>query len=367
MKRIVLAVVLAVVVVGGAVPGTGAAADHHHLATSDLECTYPLTVEDATGEEVTLEEPPERVVTTAPSAAQTMWEMGAEEKVVGVTEHALYLDGADDRRLVSGEDGALVTEQVVAAEPDIVLAPNATGTERVDQLREAGLTVYHFSLATSLEDVSDHTATIGELTGSCDGAEETLTWMEEELAVVEQAVEGEERPSVLYAFYDFTAGTGTHIHDIIETAGGENVAATAGIEGYEPVNDEIVVDADPEWLVENSMDPALPESAALNETTAVQEDQIVTVDINHINQPAPWNVHAVITLVEAFHPEAYEEASTGATDGTDNESESQETDAETPSASDDGEDDGPLALPGFGAVPAVVAIAGILAYRRAWS
>jgi len=58
---------------------------------------FPLTLTDATGTEVTLEERPERVTTTNPSAAQVMWELDAQEQVVGLTQFAHYLDGAESR------------------------------------------------------------------------------------------------------------------------------------------------------------------------------------------------------------------------------------------------------------------------------
>jgi hypothetical protein len=75
---------------------------------------------DATGEEITLQERPERVTTTNPSAAQTMWEIGAKEKVVGLTKYAAYLEGAETRTNVSGAEQIVSLERVVALEPDLV-------------------------------------------------------------------------------------------------------------------------------------------------------------------------------------------------------------------------------------------------------
>ncbi|ESS07711.1 MAG: hypothetical protein A07HB70_00253 [uncultured archaeon A07HB70] len=49
-------------------------------------CTFPFSETDATGTEVTVDAPPDRVVTLGASAAQTMWEIdSAREKVVGYT------------------------------------------------------------------------------------------------------------------------------------------------------------------------------------------------------------------------------------------------------------------------------------------
>ena len=323
-------------------------------AAHDVECEFPLTITDATGEELTIEEPPERIVTTAPSAAQVLWEIGGEHRVVAVTTHALYLDGADERDTVSGEDGSLDVELVIEQEADLVLAPNVTGVETVEQLRDADQTVYHFPAATSLDDVFTKTELIGQLSDECEGASETLTWMDEERSLVQEAAEQQDAsPSVIYLFFDFTTGSGTHIHDIIVTAGATNVAADVGLEQYQPINAETIIDADPDWILVNDKDPALPESEAFNETPAVQENRFIEVDVNHINQPGPWNIHALTTIAAALYPEAYDEVTAEADDEATAHDDTDDTVADP---------DDPLV--GFGIVAAILAIVGGLTLRR---
>lgn len=376
----------------GAVAAPAAAAPPAALDDVFLECEYPLTVTDATGEELTFEEPPDRIVTTSPSAAQVLWEIGEADRVVGVTEHAQYLDGADDREVVSDEEGWIDDELVVAAEPDLVLAPNATGTEQVEQLRDLGLTVYHFAEAENLDDVAAKTGVIGELVDGCDGAADTIDWMDERLSIVDGATADEEPVSALYLFFDFTAGVGTFIDELITRAGADNAAADAGIEDFQPISEEVVVNASPEWIVLNSDDPGLPDSEALNQTTAVQEDNVVVVEVEHLNQPAPRNVLAIETLIEHFHPDAYAAAEEAAADDADDavddadDAVADDADDADDAVADDGDDvydtiaddvddadDGAVddvteddeALPGFGPVAALVGtVLGLLLLNR---
>lgn len=351
MQRTRIGVVLGVLLIAAvATPVAGASSLAH--AGHD-ECTFPVERTDATGETVHVEESPERVVTTSPSAAQTLWEFDAADKVVGLTEHALYLEGADQRTVISGEEDPIVIERVVDLDPDLVLAPNTTQAETVAQLREAGLTVYHFPAETGMADVLDAVNVTGALTGECAAAEETTAWMAERLDRVETAVADQEHPSALYVFFGFTAGAETFVHEIITTAGAENAAAAAGITGFQPINEEVVLDADPDWIILNSDDPALPESAAFNETTAVQEDRVVVVPIEHLNQPAPRAVLAIEQLAEAFHPEAMANATTDET-----------TDTGADTSSDGAEDGGTGALPGFGPLVAIAALLGSLWLAR---
>ena len=79
-------------------------------ANEQSECSFPVETEDNTGQTVTVEEEPEEVVVLAPSAAQHMWEIGAEEKVVGmpVNQFTAYLEGSEERTNVVGDRKSVV-------------------------------------------------------------------------------------------------------------------------------------------------------------------------------------------------------------------------------------------------------------------
>lgn len=373
MQRLPLVFFAVLIALASIAPVAGAPAA---IESDAAQCTFPFEATDATGTTVSLSEEPERVVTLNPSAAQTMWEIGAEEKVVGLSKHAMNLEGADERGNISTADETINPEAVVELEPDLVLAPSSrmVSEELVEVLREAGLTVYFYPSAGSIDDVRERTLLTGQLVGECEGAVETVEWMDEELRIVEEALEGRERPDVLYVFFGFTAGSDTFIHEIIEASGGTNVAAEVGISEYEQVNEEMVIQENPDWIVLNSNSPEIPDSAAYNETTAVRENQTVVININHLNRPAPRIVHAITELAEAFHPEAYAEARTASesnasdTSGTDSSessaTESGESDSSPNEASPD-EGDTVEEQPGFGASVALVAlVVGLLGAKR---
>jgi iron complex transport system substrate-binding protein len=359
-------VLAAIVLVGALIPGAAAA------PAAQESCSFPVSATDATATELTVEEPPERVVTLAPSAAQTMKEIGAWETVVGVSGLAAYLEGADEKANVSSGQGISV-EKVVAQEPDLVLAPNVVPDETVEQLRDSGLTVYKFAAATSMDDVVDKTALTGELVGECEGASETVDRMNERLSTIEEAVEDVERPRAVYVFFGYTAGNNTFVGNMIERAGAVNLAAEAGIEGFQQISDEVIAEEDPEWLILNSEQPEPPGSDAYQESTAVQEGNVVVIDTNVLNQPAPRSIEAITQMVEAFHPEAYEQAKatpTPTATPTEDETATPTEDTPTPEAVDDTppETESPTETgdsPGFGAVAALVAaLAAVLLARR---
>ena len=316
--RIVLAVVV-VTMVGAAVGGGIGTVAADGSASQETNCSYPITVTDATGTEVTIEEPPETVVTLGPSAAQTMWEIGAKDKVIGLSKYGGYLDGADSRANISGAGRSfVVTEKVIELQPDLVIAPAITQNETVEKLRDAGLTVYRFERANSMEEVKEQTLVTGRLVGACEGASARVAGMNESLSVVEAAVEGESNPKVLYYMGGgYTAGKGTFIDEIIETAGGTNIAAEADITSYQQISSEVVVEQNPDVIIlpvapadesQAMVAVSVPKTAAYNSTDAVQNENYVRLNNNYLNQPAPRTVQSVTELAKALHPEAYEAA-----------------------------------------------------------
>ena len=359
---LLLAVVLAISAIAP-IAGTGAAADTG-TQESQAECEYPIELTDATGETITLEEPPESVVALQASDAQTVFEIGADERLVGMP-HSDATSGLDRAGTESVGDGWNVDhERVIELDPDIVLAANTTRKPDLQTLRDAGLTVYHFDEAESLDDVRDNVLRTGELTGECDGATETAEWMDEQLEIVETAVDEADRPLAYYSMdaNGYTAGPGTFIHEALTTAGVENLAEG---EGYHMEDPETVVAEDPDWIIypEGSEDDDEPIPQTLEATPAYQNGNLVAVDGNQISQPAPQVVHAVVDIVETVHPDAYEEASAE----LDVDNETDENDSAGDDSDGDESDGNEDTVPGFGvpaAVAAALAAVGLLARRR---
>ena len=147
-------------------------------------CTFPVSEIDSSGVLIVIEQEPQKIVTLAPSAAQTMWEIGGKDKVVGVTHYAEYLEGADEKVVISSSEGEIVLEGVVSLNPDLVLAPGIVPEKTVSKLRETGMTVYYSSELRTIEDIIEETRLIGRLSGECEGAVEVTTWMQSSLDLI---------------------------------------------------------------------------------------------------------------------------------------------------------------------------------------
>ena len=274
--------------------------------TASDGCTFPYETTDATGTVVQIPDDPDRVVTLTPSAAQTMWEIDAFDEVVATSAYAGYLPGAEQKQVISAETDQAMVERIVAARPTLILVPNASHDPAVvDQLRGLGIPTVVFGERSSFEEIAEQTAQIGRLTGNCAAGELRATQLRATVSAIETAVADREQPHALNSFYGYSSGAETFTDDVMTTAGVTNIAA-ARFTGWQQLNEEVVAMSDPEWIVAPEGSP-IPDSPAYTSSTAVETGQIIYLDTNELQQPAPRAVNATATVLAQVHPTAHQD------------------------------------------------------------
>ncbi|GAA0302714.1 ABC transporter substrate-binding protein [Halarchaeum salinum] len=285
-------------------------------STVPSTCTYPFTSTDATGTSVTVEGAPERIVVVGGSATQTLWEIGAQERVVGLwdSSYTAYLDNASAKPNVANSFGYAEVPAVLNQSPDMVLLANIQHNKTAQRLRQAGITTYKFEAASSIEDIYAKTRLTGHLVGNCTGAENTVSWMQDRLNTVEEVRErADSTPTMFYPMAgSYTAGSGTFVSDVMRLGGAHNVALDAGITGYKPYSEGFILKQSPEWLLATYSLPEhgeaqnlLPKTQEINQTEAYREDRVVAVNANYVSQPAPRVVYAIEEIAQIVHPDAW--------------------------------------------------------------
>jgi iron complex transport system substrate-binding protein len=276
--------------------------------------TFPVTLTDDAGREVALESEPARVVSLAPSNTEIVCALDACDRLAGVTDF-------DDYPAEVAEIDKVVTmaqvdvEAVVAAEPDLVLAAGneLTPTTVIDQLADLGLPVlvlYPESLAEVTADIE----LVGAALGRADAARALVDDMEARIETVEEAVAGVDAPRTFYEVSVFegtiyTAGEGSFLASLIDTAGGEPITGDALSTAIEL---EELVAADPELILlgDATYDSSITaesvaERPGWETMTAVADGRVVimTEDVV-ITRPGPRIVDGLEALARAIHPGA---------------------------------------------------------------
>ncbi len=110
-----------------------------------------------------------------------------------------------------------------------------------------------------------------------------------------------------------SAGTGTFQADLIQKAGGTNIARE--LTGWEAISLEIVVTANPEVMIVGAMTEAdadanflfISTDPRLGTTDASRDGFVYAVDANVTSRPGPRIVDALELFAALIHPELFEQ------------------------------------------------------------
>lgn len=285
-------------------------------ASPPVAPAYPLTLTDDAGREVTLDAAPARIVSLAPSNTEIVCALDACDLLVGVTDFDDFPpEVVDIDKVVTMAQVDI--EAVVAAEPDLVLAAGneLTPTTTIEGLTELGLPVLTL-YPESLDEVYADIELIGAAIDRVEEATGLVDEMRGRVDAVVEAVDGLDRPRTFYEVSVFegtiyTAGEGSFLASLIETAGGEPIVGDTLSTSIEV---EDLVAADPELILlgDATYDPTItPDSVAARPgwgaMTAVRDGNVVVVtDDLVITRPGPRIVDGLEALARAIHPDAFE-------------------------------------------------------------
>jgi iron complex transport system substrate-binding protein len=279
------------------------------LAVAEVALAFTLV--DEAGREVQVPERSERIVSLAPSITEILFALGAGPRVVGVTQFSNYPPEAARLPQV-GSYVNLNLEKILALRPDLVIGirdgnPKAT----IDRLADLGVPAYIVD-PKSLEGVIHTVRNIGRAVRCERAAAQVAGQMASRIRRVERRVAGGPNPRVFYQIGVepiVSAGRGTFPNMLIETAGGQNVAAHMA--AYPQLSVEQVLVARPEIIIVTSMTreyefervkrfwsqwPGLP---------AVAGDRIFVADSDLLDRPSPRIVEGLETIARLIHPDRF--------------------------------------------------------------
>ncbi len=275
-----------------------------------------LTLTDGLGREISLNEPAQKIVSLAPSNTEILFAIGAGSQVVGRDNLSDYPAEAANVTDIGSPFEALSTELIVSLEPDLVLAAEINTAEQVKQLEDLGLTVYYLKNPLTIEEMYGNLEIVAQMTGHETETATLIESLKARVAAVDEKIAPlSSRPSVFYEMdgsdpgKPWTAGKDTFITQLIERAGGYNIASD--IDSYAQLSLEQVVAADPNFIILGDAAYGItPESIASRpgweNLSAVKNNQIFPFDDNLVSRPGPRLVDALEELAKLLRPELFQ-------------------------------------------------------------
>jgi iron complex transport system substrate-binding protein len=278
----------------------------------------PVLVTDQLGRTVELQTThPQRIISLAPSHTETIYALGLSDRLVAVTDYCNYPPEAEEKPSIGGFSTPNI-EEVVAMDPDLVLATSIHETEIIPQLEDKGLTVVALN-PTTIEEVIASITLIGKVTGAEEEAASLVTDMERRVKAVTDKTGGlteADKPHVLYIVWHdplMAAGSGTLHDELMRTAGGINVAGD--LDEYATISLEAIIAANPQVMIAGvgmGTGEDLPLQFITNEerlgsTEARINHRIYGINVDLVGRPGPRIVEALEQFAGFIHPEIFGE------------------------------------------------------------
>jgi iron complex transport system substrate-binding protein len=275
---------------------------------------FPKTLRGPAGDQRALARPPRRIVSTYLGADEVLAALVAPDRVVGVSAyvddpatsncHDVY--PANVRRLHADP------ETILSLAPDLVCVAGYTGSDALRLVVGAGVPVVRWSRFDSFADVIDEIRLLGAAVGEEGRAAALTGGIETLLADLERRLAGVRRVRVLY--YDpptYTMGRGTLLGDILNRAGGANVADELGIVGPGQIGMETVLALEPEAIITPNYAGNTPALRALGgdeiwrHLPAVRAGRVHEIPGAWISTVSHHAAQGLARVARVLHPEAF--------------------------------------------------------------
>ena len=328
MKRINkwLAMLLAVVMVlSFAACGQEPAPAPQPEPTTDV--TYPVTVKDLAGREVTLEKPPERIVSGYYISSSACIALGLTDKMVGIEDksakrpiYKLAAPALIDLPNV-GSAKAFDLEACIATEPDLVILPMKQ-KDTAQTLQEMGIATL-LVLPESHEQLIEMFTLIGTATNTVKQAEKLISYYNTKLSAVTELTKDltDEQKPVVYigSTSDIlrTAPREMYQASLITTAGGKNAGDVLEGSSWTDIDNETFLTMNPDIIVipTDNFAVSSPDYTAedvmnnptFSDVTAVKNGAVYQMPVGYEawDSPVPSGILGTLWMLKTLHPELY--------------------------------------------------------------
>ena len=328
MKRINkwLAMLLAVVMVlSFAACGKEPAPAPQPEPTTDV--TYPVTVKDMAGREVTLEKQPERIVSGYYISSSACIALGLTDKMVGIEDksakrpiYKLAAPALIDLPNV-GSAKAFDLEACIATEPDLVILPMKQ-KDTAQTLQEMGIATL-LVLPESHEQLIEMFTLIGTATNTVEQAEKLISYYNTKLSAVTELtrdIPDDEKPVVyLGSTGDIlrTAPREMYQASLITTAGGKNAGDVLEGSSWTDIDNETFLTMNPDVIVipTDNFAVSSPDYTAedvmnnptFSDVTAVKNGAVYQMPVGYEawDSPVPSGILGTLWMLKTLHPELY--------------------------------------------------------------
>lgn len=278
---------------------------------SKNEQQQSYTVVDDRGIELTFDKVPEKVVSLLPSNTEILFELGAGDKVIGVTQNDTYPEEVLEIEQVADFE-TVNAERIVEMNPDIIFA-SSSNEGQIEQLESTGLKVFVIESALTIEDVYGDIQQIAQVMDVEEQGQQIVEMIKSQIAAVQEKTATIETKKKVYfeispAPEVWSVGSNTFQQELMDAAGIENVFSEQ--EGWFSVTEEDIINVNPEVILTTVNYAENPEAEILSRAgwstiTAIQNKQVYLIDPDIVNRQGPRIGEAIELMAKTVYPELF--------------------------------------------------------------
>ncbi|MBE3094210.1 MAG: ABC transporter substrate-binding protein [Actinobacteria bacterium] len=272
-----------------------------------------IKLTDGLGKEVVLDKPAEKILVFVPSALEIIDGLNAMDTVIGVDSWSV-----DNKEpLAEGLEGfgdfqTLNMEKITAIAPDIIIGLVGWAEADIQKLTDLGIKIYVVD-ANTIDEIYMEITNMGRILAKDAEARELVDELKKQVEGISSKVAGlteDKKPKVFYEVWNeplMSAGKNTFINDLIEKAGGINIVAADGLEGWPEYSIEKLIQNNPDIIIApTSLAPNV--STIINDSrfssiNAVVNKKVYVVPDNLISRPSQNIIKGLTMFAQAIHPE----------------------------------------------------------------
>jgi iron complex transport system substrate-binding protein len=273
--------------------------------------TVPAAVfHDALGRKVNIVSFPKRIISLAPGITETLYALGLDREIAGVTTFCTYPEAARLKPRIGGFTNISV-EKILALNPDLVVGTaDGNRQETVDKLESLGIPVYVTNPKT-LAEILAVVLQVGMITGKEKVARKLTADLQNKVKHLTALVIAQKKYRVFFQVGGeplITVGRDTLHNQLINLAGGVNIAGGEKTL-YPRYSVEEVVAQQPEVILFSSMKYAEDVTRVWSQwrkwpnIPAVRDNRLHIIDTDLIDRASPRIVDGLEAMVKAIHPE----------------------------------------------------------------
>ena len=325
-----------------AAPTTTATAATGETTAATGETTaaaFPVTVQDANGQDVVIASAPQSIVSTNLWSAEILLDMVDSSRIAGLSawgDDPVLSATADKAKAVAARISTQEPENIAALSPDLVIIDTFSDPDGslTKTLTEAGAVVLQMNSPTTFEQIESAIATIAAATGEVEAGQAMIDAMEAKLDAVAGKLSGladEDKLTVMY-YDDFYDQSGANAGMLCAYGGTSPFAALAAAAGlvnvcdavdYSAVSKEKVVgEWKPDVLIVSpvvynedfsvtdnkgeTVIAGIKADALLQTLPAVQNNRIYALTAKYNSSTSQYMADAVVELASAAYPELFQ-------------------------------------------------------------